>query len=60
MDVDDAVPGRRRPLDNSDDDDDNARAQQRPRVDVGFTMPQPFGMNTASAASIRRTTILLN
>ena len=58
MDVDDAILGQRRPLDDSDDEHDNARAQQRPRVDVGFTMPQPIGMNTASDASIRRTTIV--
>ena len=58
MEVEDAVIGQRRPLEDSDNEDNHARAQQRPRVDVGFSMPQPFGMNAASAASTRRTAIV--
>ena len=60
MDVEDVHVGQRRNFEEeSDDDGDNqARAHQRPRVDVGFTMPDPHGSNPSSAATIRRTVIV--
>ena len=52
------VAGQRRNIEDLDDDDNHLRAHRRPRVNVGFVMPQPFSTNSVSAVSIRRTTIV--
>lgn len=50
----DTIADQRRHL----DDDNQVRAHQHPRVNISFVMPRHVDTNSASAASIRRTTIV--